>query len=43
MGNKEELIEKICVVRNEDVGIYGFVFHRGMLPADWISLGANAC
>ncbi|KAJ5346706.1 hypothetical protein N7541_009188 [Penicillium brevicompactum] len=28
MGNKEELIEKICVARNEDVGIYGFVFHR---------------
>jgi hypothetical protein len=29
MGNKEELIEKICVARNEEVGIYGFVFHRG--------------
>ncbi|KGO41167.1 Alpha/beta hydrolase fold-3 [Penicillium expansum] len=28
MGNKAELIEKICVARNEDVGIYGFVFHR---------------
>ncbi|KAJ5435083.1 hypothetical protein N7491_005678 [Penicillium cf. griseofulvum] len=28
MGNKEELIQKICVTRNEDVGIYGFVFHR---------------
>ncbi|KAJ5237393.1 hypothetical protein N7489_007484 [Penicillium chrysogenum] len=28
MGNKEELIEKICVARNEEVGIYGFVFHR---------------
>lgn len=29
MGNKEELIRKICVARNEEVGIYGFVFHRG--------------
>lgn len=29
MGNKEELIEKICVARNEEIGIYGFVFHRG--------------
>ncbi|KAJ5513422.1 hypothetical protein N7463_002974 [Penicillium fimorum] len=28
MGNKEELIQKICVARNEEVGIYGFVFHR---------------
>ncbi|KAJ5129614.1 uncharacterized protein N7515_005653 [Penicillium bovifimosum] len=28
MGNKEELIEKICVARNEKVGIYGFVFYR---------------
>lgn len=31
MGNKEELIKKICVTRNEEVGIYGFVFHRGKL------------
>ncbi|KAJ5899543.1 hypothetical protein N7495_004287 [Penicillium taxi] len=28
MGNKEELIEKICVARDEVIGIYGFVFHR---------------
>ncbi|KAJ5550138.1 hypothetical protein N7535_001923 [Penicillium sp. DV-2018c] len=28
MGNKEGLIEKICVARNEKVGIYGFVFYR---------------
>lgn len=39
MGNKEELIEKICVARDQEVGIYGFVFHRGkrMLRAqsDW--------
>lgn len=31
MGNKEGLIEKICVARNEKVGIYGFVFYRGKL------------
>ncbi|PWY78339.1 putative calpain [Aspergillus heteromorphus CBS 117.55] len=28
MGNKEGLIEKICVARNELVGVYGFVFYR---------------
>jgi hypothetical protein len=29
MGNKEMLIEKICVARNQEIGIYGFVFYRG--------------
>lgn len=29
MGNKDGLIEKICVARDETVGIYGFVFYRG--------------
>lgn len=29
MGNKRGLIEKICVARNETIGIYGFVFYRG--------------
>ncbi|KAJ9269108.1 hypothetical protein DTO212C5_4791 [Paecilomyces variotii] len=28
MGNKHGLIEKICVARNETVGVYGFVFYR---------------
>ncbi len=28
MGNKPGLIEKICVIRDEDIGIYGFVFFR---------------
>ncbi|CAG7984141.1 unnamed protein product [Penicillium olsonii] len=28
MGNKIGLIEKICVSRYEEIGIYGFVFHR---------------
>jgi hypothetical protein len=29
MGNKEGLIDKICVRRDEQVGVYGFVFYRG--------------
>jgi hypothetical protein len=28
LGNKEGLIEKVCVARDEKVGVYGFVFHR---------------
>ncbi|KAJ5125857.1 Alpha/beta hydrolase fold-3 [Penicillium atrosanguineum] len=28
MGNKSGLIEKMCVARNETIGIYGFVFYR---------------
>jgi hypothetical protein len=28
MGNKMGLIEKMCVARNETIGIYGFVFYR---------------
>ena len=28
LGNKAGLIEKVCVARNEEVGVYGFVFHR---------------
>lgn len=30
MGNKSGLIDRICVARNEKVGVYGFVFYRGM-------------
>lgn len=26
--NKSGLIEKLCPARNEEVGVYGFVFHR---------------
>lgn len=26
----DELINRICVARNEQVGVYGFVFYRGM-------------
>jgi hypothetical protein len=29
LGNKSGLIRKICVARDEKVGVYGFVFHRG--------------
>lgn len=28
LGNKPGLIDKICVARDEQVGVYGFVFHR---------------
>lgn len=28
MGNKEDLIDRICVARNEKIGVYGFVFYR---------------
>ena len=27
---KKDLIEALCVVRDEKVGVYGFVFYRGM-------------
>jgi hypothetical protein len=28
LGNKEGLIDKVCVAKDEQVGVYGFVFHR---------------
>ena len=28
LGTKDGLIDKVCVARDEQVGIYGFVFHR---------------
>lgn len=34
LGNKEDLIPKICVARDEQVGVYGFVFHR---DGEWVS------
>ena len=27
--NKKDLVERVCVARDEIVGVYGFVFHRG--------------
>jgi hypothetical protein len=29
LSNKEGLIQKVCVEKDEQVGVYGFVFHRG--------------
>ncbi|KAF2870062.1 hypothetical protein BDV95DRAFT_574981 [Massariosphaeria phaeospora] len=34
ISNKEELIQKVCIARDEQVGVYGFVFHR---DGEWIS------
>jgi hypothetical protein len=34
LSNKPGLIERICVARDEAVGIYGFVFHR---DGEWFS------
>lgn len=34
LGGKKDLIEKICVDRDEKVGVYGFVFFR---DGEWIS------
>ncbi|KAK6951216.1 hypothetical protein Daesc_007747 [Daldinia eschscholtzii] len=34
LSNKPSLIEKVCVARDEQVGVYGFVFHR---DGEWIS------
>lgn len=34
LGNKKGLIEKVCVARNEMVGVYGFVFYR---DSEWRS------
>lgn len=34
LSNKPGLIERICVARDEAVGVYGFVFHR---DGEWFS------
>lgn len=34
LSNKPGLIEKLCVARDENVGVYGFVFYR---DGEWIS------
>lgn len=31
--NKKDLVDKVCVARDEEVGVYGFVFHR---DGEWI-------
>ncbi|KAL8692680.1 MAG: hypothetical protein Q9218_002353 [Villophora microphyllina] len=33
LGNREDLLHKICVARDEKVGVYGFVFYR---DGEWI-------
>lgn len=34
LSNKKGLIERLCVAHDQDVGVYGFVFHR---DGEWIS------
>ncbi|KAL2159720.1 hypothetical protein VTH06DRAFT_2289, partial [Thermothelomyces fergusii] len=34
LSNKPGLIERVCVARDEEVGVYGFVFHR---DGEWFS------
>jgi hypothetical protein len=34
LSNKPGLIERVCVARDENVGVYGFVFHR---DGEWFS------
>lgn len=34
LSNKPGMIERLCVAHDEDVGVYGFVFHR---DGEWIS------
>ncbi|RYP22199.1 hypothetical protein DL767_009107 [Monosporascus sp. MG133] len=34
LSNKPSLIERVCVARDEAVGVYGFMFHR---DGEWIS------
>lgn len=29
LSNTKDLLSKVCVARNEKVGVYGFVFYRG--------------
>ncbi|KAK0634587.1 hypothetical protein B0T17DRAFT_502226 [Bombardia bombarda] len=35
IANRRDLMTKICVARDEDVGVYGFVFHR---DGEWVSV-----
>jgi hypothetical protein len=40
LGNMEGLIDKVCVARDEVVGVYGFVFHRGesISMSNWLGI-----
>lgn len=33
LGNMKGLIDRVCVARDEQIGVYGFVFHR---DGEWI-------
>ena len=33
-----QLLERLCVARHEQVGVYGFVFFRGMLSSELPSI-----
>ncbi|KAI1432678.1 cysteine proteinase [Xylaria sp. CBS 124048] len=35
LSNMPSLVERVCVARDEQVGVYGFVFHR---DGEWISV-----
>lgn len=37
LGNKKNLIDKVCVHRDEVVGVYGFVFHRGTIDQFYLA------
>jgi hypothetical protein len=39
LSNKEELIQKVCVKWDEQVGVYGFVFHRGKFSCCLLDCG----
>lgn len=34
LGSRQDLLRKICVARDEKIGVYGFVFFRGTLRID---------
>ena len=29
LGNMDGLIDRVCVIQDQAVGVYGFIFHRG--------------
>jgi hypothetical protein len=35
IAHRKDLMEKVCVARDEECGVYGFVFHR---DGDWVSV-----
>ena len=41
LSNKPGLIDRVCVARDEVVGVYGFVFHRGMQQPITLKMSTN--